>query len=268
MVSGPFDDQGGDVAPVWRRPVLALFAAQLAAGAIVFLTFLVCFWLIDRTVPPVWVLLLSQAFLSVGTSRLMGLGWGWAILSAGFALALYGGLIAPVPPWTWLGAALVIALFYRNVLVDRVPLYLTNATTLTAIEALLPDDKDITFVDLGCGFGGVLAHLARTRPKATLIGIESAPIIFFIAKVRFFAFGHENVSIVCGNIRDYPLNKADIVYCFLSPVPMPEMHVKAMRELNPGSVLVSNGFPIPGIAPSEVARVADRRKTTLYLYKI
>jgi hypothetical protein len=57
------------------------------------------------------------------------------------------------------------------------------------------------------------------------------------------------------------------VYAFLSPVPMAEVWRKATEELRPGSLLVSNSFPVEGVTPDAVIEVPDRRRTRLYLYR-
>ena len=64
-----------------------------------------------------------------------------------------------------------------------------------------------------------------------------------------------------------PLGDYDVVYCFLSPAPMAELWAKARREMRPGSLLVSNSFPIEGVTPDAVIEVPDRRRTRLYLYR-
>ena len=67
---------------------------------------------------------------------------------------------------------------------------------------------------------------------------------------------------------DYSLADFDLVYCFLSSEPMPDLWEKAKQEMRPGTVLVSNSFPIPDATPSKIINVADRRATILYCYQL
>jgi hypothetical protein len=60
----------------------------------------------------------------------------------------------------------------------------------------------------------------------------------------------------------------DLVYAFLSPVPMAAVWRKARAELRPGSLLVSNSFPLPEREPDALIEVGDRRRTVLYVYRI
>jgi hypothetical protein len=62
------------------------------------------------------------------------------------------------------------------------------------------------------------------------------------------------------------LAEFDVVYAFLSPVPMPALWEKACLEMRKGSVLVSNSFVIPNVKAKRVIEVGDRRKTRLYVY--
>jgi len=50
-----------------------------------------------------------------------------------------------------------------------------------------------------------------------------------------------------------------VVYCFLSPVPMPPLFDKARREMRPGSLLISNSFQITGHPADEIVSVDDLR---------
>ncbi len=58
------------------------------------------------------------------------------------------------------------------------------------------------------------------------------------------------------------------MYAFLSPVPMPAVWAKAIAEMRPGSLLVSNSFEVPGHEADAVIEVGDRRGTRLFLYRM
>jgi hypothetical protein len=49
---------------------------------------------------------------------------------------------------------------------------------------------------------------------------------------------------------------------------MARLWVKARAEMKPGSLLVSNSFPVPDVVPENIILVPDRRQTELYLYRI
>lgn len=167
------------------------------------------------------------------------------------------------PGWFLALFLLLLAIFWRTDQ-SRVPLYLTNRATATALVNLLPPGPQ-TVIDLGCGTGGVLLHLAMSRPDCRFVGIEHAPLTWLIARLR--THGLTNVSIRRGNFWAEPLAGYRLVYAFLSPAPMPELWAKLCREVEPDTLLVSNSFPIPGLPVQREIAVVDRRQTRLYLYR-
>jgi SAM-dependent methyltransferase len=149
-----------------------------------------------------------------------------------------------------------------------VPLYLSNRQTRQALLGLLPDRPGMAVADIGSGLGGLLLGLARARPDGRFVGIETAPIPFAVSWFRLVVSGLAGrVSFVYGDYRRHDLAAFDVVYCFLSPVPMADVYAKASRELRPGAVLVSNSFTVPGHPADEIRDVADRRGTQLHIWR-
>ena len=80
---------------------------------------------------------------------------------------------------------------------------------------------------------------------------------------RLMAFGQKNCHLRWGDFWKTDLSEFDVVYAFLSPVPMPALWEKARLEMRKGSLLVSNSFIVPNVKPKRVVEVGDRRKTRL-----
>lgn len=59
-----------------------------------------------------------------------------------------------------------------------------------------------------------------------------------------------------------------MVYCFLSPAPMPARCAKARAEMRPGSLLISNSFEVPGRPAGRVVEVGDRGATRLNVWQM
>jgi hypothetical protein len=76
-----------------------------------------------------------------------------------------------------------------------------------------------------------------------------------------------NVQVRYGSFWGQALGAYDVVYAFLSPVPMPRLWDKVCAELAPGGFLVSNSFEVPGVTPTGVAHVGDGRGTQLLVYE-
>jgi hypothetical protein len=189
----------------------------------------------------------------------------WAVIHLAFmplvALA-YGLGIDPL--WYLAFFTLLLLVFWRTDK-SRVPLYLSNSATADALVALLPATP-CHVLDLGCGDGRLLRRLARARPDCEFLGIEHAPLTWLWAWLG--ALGLINCRIRRGDFWRQSLGLFDVVYAFLSPVPMARLWHKTCAEMRPGTLLVSNSFAVPDIDPETTVSVADQRRTHLYCYRL
>ncbi len=177
------------------------------------------------------------------------------------AAVLVNGLELPV--WLWpLGFILLLLVFWRT---DRsqVPLFLSNRKCRDSVMELLPASP-CRVLDLGCGDGALLRHMARARPDCRFVGIEHAPLPWCWAWLS--ARGRGNLEIRFGNFWNHSLEGYALVHAFLSPAAMPRLAVKVDNEMTPGARLVSNSFQVPDRQPEAVVDVADRRHTRLHVY--
>lgn len=178
------------------------------------------------------------------------------------AIVLAGRL--PVAPGWYLTAFIVLLLVFWRTDKSRVPLYLSNALTAEAVATLIPD-RPCHVVDLGCGTGGLLRRLARARPDCEFLGIEHAPIPWAWAKLSTAPL--PNVRVRLGSFWGQHLGLFGMAYAFLSPAPMARLQAKAAAEMAPGTLFVSNSFPMPDLQPERVVEVGDGRRTRLYCYR-
>ena len=206
-----------------------------------------------------------QGVCAAAVSQVMGSPRWWLLIHCSFlpAVALAGRL--EIAPAWYLAAFFLLLLIYWRTDRSRVPLYLSNATTAAALLQLMPQNA-CRFVDLGCGDGGLLRRLAQTRRDCSFVGIEHAPLPWLWGKLATLSL--PNVEIRYGDF--WPLNLApfDMVYAFLSPVPMARLMEKARAEMRPGTMMISNSFLVPGAPAESTVDVADRRATRLYCYRI
>lgn len=241
--------------------MLVALAAQAAGFAIA----LGVRWLAGADWPSAYFALAAvQGVAAATVSAILGAPWWWIPIHLVFlpaALALRG---LGITPWWYLVGFALLLLIYGRTDRSRVPLYLSNRITAKAVGDLLPGGK-ARMIDLGCGDAGLLCAIARTRPDCEFVGIEHAPLTFVWA--RLCALGLSNVQIRYGDFWREDLGAYDLVYAFLSPVPMPDLWAKACAELNPGALLVSNSFEVPGAAPEKRLTLDDRRRTCLLCYR-
>jgi SAM-dependent methyltransferase len=170
----------------------------------------------------------------------------------------------------WYGALFLLLLgIYWSTFSTRVPLYLSGHKVRSALRELLPPaGTPLRFIDLGCGLGGVTLALARARPDGTFTGVELAPLPAWIGQLRRRLRGPANARLLRASLWDQALGDYDVVYAFLSPVPMPALWEKASREMRAGALLISNSFTVPGVAPDRVVDVHDARSSKLMVWRM
>ncbi len=249
-----------------RHPVLLALCAQLAS-----LTFLVALvWLLAQIGSwrlPLWLAALLQGSLAAAMGQWLGLRRWWLLLNLAFVPALLAVQQREWPGGWFLAAFLLLVLLNWNSLGERVPLYLSGSRVRQRLAACLAGQPaDFSFIDLGCGLGSALVELARRYPQARLVGVETAPLVFLLAWLR--CLPRRNCRVRYRSLWKEDLGAYDVVYCFLSPAPMAELWAKARREMRPGSLLISNSFAVPGVAPAEELAVEDWRGSRLLLWHL
>ncbi|HEX5126109.1 MAG TPA: class I SAM-dependent methyltransferase [Rhodocyclaceae bacterium] len=171
-----------------------------------------------------------------------------------------------LPVWIYPIGFVVLALVFWTTFRTQVPLFLSSKLAVHKLTAQLPDKNGLRVLDVGSGVGSFVSRLARLRPDWNVKGIETAPAPFALS--RWLARNIPNAYFTHGDFWQHSLSDYDIVYAFLSPVPMPRLWHKAQREMRPGTWLVSNSFPIPGLKPTLILPVNDRMASTLHCYQI
>jgi hypothetical protein len=247
-----------------RPPVLKALVSLLVSGALTGVFILLSSHYFDLRYPLSY-LLAGMGFLAAFIGFSFGLARWWGLILLVFPSALGAALLLNVPAWVYLFCFFALLIVYWNAAGERVPLFLTNARTWNTLDTLI-EDSTHSFIDIGCGVGGVLTYLARRHPDIQFTGIESAPIPWLISKLRVRLLGLKNVSIHFQNMWAENLQYYDIVYCFLSPEPMERLFNKAKTEMQAGSKFVSNSFTVAGIEANTIIDVDDSRKTRLHVW--
>ena len=216
-----------------------------------------------------WPLLAAQATLAAGTALLLRSARWWLPIHLGFLplAVLAHGLTRHFglhPGW-YLAGFVSLLLVYWTSFRTQVPLYLSNRATAKAVLDLLPPTP-ARVLDIGAGTGSLLRPLAHARDDCRFTGIELAPAPWLLGRV--LGARQPNIEWRRGDLFSLSWSEYDVVYAFLSPVPMPAVWAKARTEMKPGSLLISNSFAVPERAPEQVLEVQDRRATRLHAYRI
>ena len=215
---------------------------------------------------PGYVWVLRQTVLVVFLSRSLTLSPRWAFMQAALPFLVRALWAAPIPAWVYLALFLAMVLIFGGGLISRVPLYHASEDAWEKLAGLLPEKPGLRFVDLGCGFGGPVAHLARARPDAFFTGVEASPFTCLVAWLRCLPCA--NARIRLGSLWRTDLAGCDVAYAFLSPVPMPALWAKVRREMQPGSRFISHSFDVPGETPHRVIPVKGRESARLLIWDL
>jgi len=206
-----------------------------------------------------------QGAIAMRIAMLTGAARWWLPLHLFFAPAIVGAQSLAVSPLWWAGAFAAVAFVFGSTFRTQVPLFLTAGHVRSRLAELLPQDRSIRFVDLGCGLGTVVAGLKKLRPECEFHGVELAPFPFIVSSLHA---GRRGCAIERRDLMSVNLSAYDVVYAFLSPAPMPELWAKAKREMRPGSLFVSLAFAVPGVEPDESLSVSGRQRHTLHVWKM
>jgi len=190
----------------------------------------------------------------------------WKVFNLLFAPAMVLALSFQISSGLFTLALAVMVLVYLPTFWTRVPYYPTSTEMYETIAEELPADRPFTFIDLGCGFGSLLSYLARRFPQGNFEGVEISPLAFLLSYLRFLK-RQEQVSIRLRNFWNFSFEPYDFVYAFLAPPPMEGLWDKVKEEMRPGSIFMTNSFPVPAKA-TRVFEVEDLRKSRLYVHKM
>lgn len=225
-------------------PALALGALLLSAG----------------TTP--LPLLASIGLTAAAVAWLWKLPPWWRAINLLFVPLLGLALTWEIGPRWYLAGFVLLALTSLGAVRTRVPLYLSSRRAAEALAPRIPEQG--SFMDLGCGLGGPLARIRRLRPDVKLHGVESAPLNWLLARLRLAGRGRVRL----GSLWAVDLGEYDVVYAYLSPAPMARLWEKARTEMRPGSLFISNSFPVPGVAPAETIELHDLSNARLLIWRL
>ncbi|WP_407292832.1 class I SAM-dependent methyltransferase [Stutzerimonas zhaodongensis] len=253
------------VSSVRRYPALLALLGQLSSLIICWLSLVALARLGDWRFSLLGAACIQGAIAALIGHRL-GLSRWWLPINLAFVPGLVLLQDHALPPWLLLVGFLILLMLNWNALTERVPLYLTGSAAeqqLAQRLQALPDG--FSFIDLGSGLGGTLLRLARVHPSAHFVGVETAPLTFALCWLR--CLFQRNCRVRFRSFWREPLGQYDVVYCFLSPAPMPALWQKAKAEMKPDALLISNSFEVPGVETLETLSVDDWRRSRLLIWR-
>jgi SAM-dependent methyltransferase len=222
---------------------------------------------IFSTQPALWILALAQGGAAALLSHIARQPAWWPPLHLIFLPVILLARQASVPSWFYLGAFLLLLLFYWSTFRTRVPLYLSDRKAWRAITPLLPRTQAFKFIDLGSGLGDVPLYLEPRFQQGRFYGTEIAPAPWLISRLRAW-FKHSRVVFMRRDYTVIDLAEFDVVFAFLSPVAMPALWQQAQSQMRSGGLFISLSFSVNTRQPDHVVPLAEGARHTLYAWRM
>jgi SAM-dependent methyltransferase len=139
----------------------------------------------------------------------------------------------------------------------------TTAPVVDAMLALAKVTKDDVVYDLGCGDGRIVVAAAKLGARGVGIDIDPARIAESNANAKA-AGVTDRVKFILGDIFDpsVKISDASVVTLFLYPSLNERLKPRLLKELKPGSRVVSNSFAMGNDWPPE----QTKQVTTFVIY--
>lgn len=239
-------------------PAVAALLIQLASLCFI-AAFLSVLWRMFQFKISLNQVVIFQALLVLIFTRWLNLAWWWCVIQPLFPFVVVLMLFQPLPPYVYLLLFLFFLVFYWTTFQTQVPYYPSGRTTWLAVEKLLPEDRPVSFIDIGSGLGGLTLFLAKRHPKSTFSGAEIAPLpwLFSYCRLKLSPDLQMNAQFLRRNYETMDFSEFDIVFAYLSPAAMSALWVKARKEMRPGTILVSYEFPINEVEADLSVNPAD-----------
>ena len=133
---------------------------------------------------------------------------------------------------------------------------------------LIPGGVLGEIVDLGSGWGSLVFPIAREFPSCSVVGYEQSPVPLLFSRARSVLSPRANLEIRREDFFDVPLNKAEVIVCYLYQDSMERLKTKFEAELRPGTLVISKDFRVPQWTPRQTHAVNDLMGTVIYVYSV
>ncbi len=145
-----------------------------------------------------------------------------------------------------------------------VPYVPTSQTVVKAMLDLAELKAGDVHYDLGCGDGRIVIAAAKRGAKAT--GIDLDPQRIREANQNAEEAGLKGkVTFIEGDLFDFDFSKADVLTLYLLPSVNLKLRPKILKELKPGTRVVSHAFDMGDWEPEKEITVDG---STLYLWTV
>ncbi len=142
----------------------------------------------------------------------------------------------------------------------------SGRTVRTVVTAAEPSGAG-PVVDLGSGWGTLVAALAKKYPHRQVVGYELSFVPWLFSLIRKSVSQLNNLTLHRKDFLDADLSDASVLTCYLFPGGMVSLKDKLERDNVREVLIVSSTFALPSSTPIKVIQVQDMYRTPVYLYR-
>ncbi len=252
-----------------QKVKLAPATLAIIIQLIAFITVLMCVLVVSYFSAirfSLWTLVLLQSLIATTLCQLAGMAIWWRWIHFIFPLAIYGMSLWTVPNEVYLIGFLISLSVFWTTFRSQVPFFPSRPIVWQKVADLIPPSQTIRMIDIGSGLGDLSMHIAKANQNSQIEGIEIAPLPWLISVVRAW-WRRSSAQFRLGNYHELDFAQYDLVFAYLSPAAMLALWQKAQQEMQPGSLLVSYEFEIPGIPPTFTIE-NGAHSPTIFVWKI
>ena len=216
--------------------------------------------------PNIFVFGIVQGLFAALIARWRKMPFWLLVIQLLLPVAMLVLLALQLSPIWYFSAFLALLMVFWGALFRRVPLYLSGVPAWDEVLGLIPEKEDVQLkmLDIGSGIGGPALYFARRRPDISVTGVEIAPFLWLISRIRK-AVTKSPARFLLKNYEKIHFGEYDLLFAYLSPVVMDSLWEKAVTEMKPGSLFLSYEFEVAGVEPQIRIEVG---KKILYGWRI
>ncbi len=121
--------------------------------------------------------------------------------------------------------------------------------------------------ELGSGWGSLAFAISKHYPHAAITAFELSPFPWLISLLRHIR-RKGNITFYRKNFFKQSLQEAEVIVCYLYPGAMKKLKEKFEKELQPGSLVITNTFRVPGWVPRQTIVLNNAWRTQIFIYVV
>lgn len=150
-------------------------------------------------------------------------------------------------------------------LFGHAPFYPSSKKAIKDMIAIADLKGNEKVLDLGSGDGRLVFEAAKHCKTAT--GIEYNPFLVFISRLKALFIKslrrkrRGKIKFIYGSFYNQNFSSYNVVFCYLLPKDVSKLEQKLIKELKPGSKIITNTFHL------KLKQVKSLNKVRLYVVK-